>query len=280
MQGKPISLRRMPLFRRLTYSRGPVKLARRLGLNHFLSRAYCRVFGRRGILRLRLGDQTASFAVSDPAALRLLEAPMFQSFGESIVITTVLGKINPGDVVYDIGASLGTHTVYWAQKVGPAGRVVAFEPEPRSYEWLKRNIALNELGNVLAYNIALGKEKGQGALHGYGAMYGTFNLHGAGRRASSDVIEIVRGDDFIQQENIPRPAVAKIDVEGFEFDVLQGLQANLSQKACRFLCLELHPHLWPKEVKVQDLERLVRSCGFRIEEFSSREETSHWFCAK
>ena len=63
--------------------------------------------------------------------------------------------VNPGDIVIDVGAYVGTFTVPLAKQVGPSGYVVAFEPQLLIYHMLCGNIALNELRNVLAYNQAV-----------------------------------------------------------------------------------------------------------------------------
>jgi tRNA G46 methylase TrmB len=57
-------------------------------------------------------------------------------------------QLRPGDVVVDCGAYIGEFTLYAAEAVGPAGKVIAFEPDPENMKALKANIALNRLKNV------------------------------------------------------------------------------------------------------------------------------------
>ena len=67
----------------------------------------------------------------------------------------LLGLITPGDTVLDVGAYIGTHTLAFAKQVGVGGEVYAFEPQPLSFEVLKRNIGQNVLNNVRLLNVAL-----------------------------------------------------------------------------------------------------------------------------
>lgn len=65
-----------------------------------------------------------------------------------------------GDTFVDVGAHIGLFTLIAAHKVGPAGKVIAFEPCKTSFEVLKANIALNELSNVKCENMALSNRQG------------------------------------------------------------------------------------------------------------------------
>ena len=74
----------------------------------------------------------------------------------------LLGQwIRPGDVVLDVGANVGTHCVFFARQVGPAGRVLAFEPQRLTFQMLCANIALNDLTNVDCRQAAVGRTPGE-----------------------------------------------------------------------------------------------------------------------
>ncbi len=57
-------------------------------------------------------------------------------------------QIKEGDIVIDVGANIGYYTLIFAQLVGKTGKVFAFEPEPKNFEILKKNIEINNYGNV------------------------------------------------------------------------------------------------------------------------------------
>ena len=70
--------------------------------------------------------------------------------------------IAPGSVFVDVGANIGWFTVIGSRLVGPAGQVIAIKPDPRNYEILKPNVALNGCGNVTLHPVAVGAAGGCG----------------------------------------------------------------------------------------------------------------------
>jgi FkbM family methyltransferase len=69
--------------------------------------------------------------------------------------------VSAGMVVLDVGAQIGTHTLFLARKVGPAGRVLAFEPRRLIFQTLCGNMAINSLNNVHCWNAAVGAQSGE-----------------------------------------------------------------------------------------------------------------------
>ncbi|HEY0707108.1 MAG TPA: FkbM family methyltransferase, partial [Polyangia bacterium] len=68
--------------------------------------------------------------------------------------------LKPGDIAIDVGANIGTHTIFFGQRVGPQGRVFAFEPQGMAFRWLAANVALNHLDNVVLFPMAAGRQAG------------------------------------------------------------------------------------------------------------------------
>lgn len=128
-------------------------------------------------------------------------------------------RVRPGDLVVDIGANVGNHTIYLAAVAGC--KVVAFEPNGELCQAIAASAAENALGDrVRVHNKALGAHPGRARF----ATERPENL-GAQRLALEDGgIEVVRLDDV----ELPGPArVLKIDVEGMEDQVLAGAVALL-----------------------------------------------------
>jgi FkbM family methyltransferase len=147
---------------------------------------------------------------------------LYGEFSEGEV-KTLMQLAPEGGVVLDIGANIGAHTVPLAQKVGPKGVVLAFEPQPRIHMMLCANLLMNGLANVLIYSCALGTEKGTAFLpvldyeqpNNYGAVSVT---DAPDPRLPARPTRVMAIDDL----KLASCALMKIDVEGSEAKVLRG----------------------------------------------------------
>jgi FkbM family methyltransferase len=162
--------------------------------------------------------------------------------------------LRPGDVALDIGANFGSHTIPLAQFVGPGGAVYAFEPQRILFQILCGNVALNEIGNVRALPVALGRAAGRTkvpALDYRGANnFGGIPL---GAAEGEDVAVVA-----LDQVELPKARLIKIDVEGMELDVLAGARATLAR--CR-------PILYVENDRADKSEALVAQLlqdGYRM----------------
>ena len=134
--------------------------------------------------------------------------------------------LRPGDVVIDVGANVGLTTLAAARAVGDSGRVIAIEPHPRIFRYLRENVALNRAANVSLHNFALGNAEGTLLLSDMSADDHNFIAPGAGRLQVP-----VRRLDQLPIDS-PRIDLLKIDVEGYENYVLQGAAATLQKTVC------------------------------------------------
>lgn len=164
---------------------------------------------------------------------------------EPHVFSAIVDLLTPGDVVWDIGANAGYFSVIMAQRVKPNGRIVAFEPEPRIREVLIKNIELNNLDNVSILPVALGdKSSVMNILSSKAASSGAHRLAYSGADTADGTqaieIEVTTGDQIIAQNTAPSPTVLKIDVEGFEEEVIKGLSAALGNHKLRAVICEVH----------------------------------------
>ena len=92
--------------------------------------------------------------------------------------------------------------------------------------------------------------------------------------------QVAAGDSFRESKKLPMPAVVKIDVEGFEYHVLQGLRHTLAHSECRLLCCEVHTQLVPKDISSERILGFVRSLGFSRTETYNRYDTFHLLASK
>jgi FkbM family methyltransferase len=154
--------------------------------------------------------------------------------------------IEPGETVADVGANIGYLTSLAAARVGPNGKVLAFEPHPRAYELLERNAArwrqAAGIGEVELRREALSDAAGIGTLvsPSFEANTGLGTLEADGdAEASSEAIEVplARLDEMAGAEAV---SVMKIDVEGHEADVLRGAGGLLTTGSVRDIVFEDH----------------------------------------
>lgn len=137
---------------------------------------------------------------------------------EEDFIAFVLKHLNEGDLVVDVGANIGLHTVHFSKAVGQSGTVISFEPDPSNFNLLRENIVLNDCSNVTAYNLALGDKKETRRLYRC--------KRNKGKQSFADLDKL---DDPIEvnvevAKNIlsTPPKVVKLDVEGAEPLVMEG----------------------------------------------------------
>jgi FkbM family methyltransferase len=148
--------------------------------------------------------------------------------------------VQPGMTVLDVGANLGLYAVFFARLVGAAGRVIAFEPDPALFGLLRRNSTLNGCANITAHNLALGSRGGRAMLHKTIFNSGDNTLGTDGRRSfcREVPIDVVAMDEFLPALSID---LVKIDVQGWEFEVLRGMERILAACPQAGIYFELWP---------------------------------------
>ncbi len=130
----------------------------------------------------------------------------------------------PGQTVLDVGANVGTHTLWLAQAVGPTGLVYAFEPQRIVFQMLCANLALNGILNVRAYQAALGAQAGSITVppldyqrpNNFGGV--SLDSRGAG-----ESVPLLTVDGL----GLQACHLMKVDVEGMEGDVLAGAEQTI-----------------------------------------------------
>ncbi|MGA3324955.1 MAG: FkbM family methyltransferase [Terriglobia bacterium] len=268
--------------KRLSY-RGEVShLAGMLGLRKVLRRWYyhwARPAG--GVLPVEMGGISSRFYVRNYRELRILEAV---EIGERAVLDLMINFLKAGDVVFDIGANIGLYSVLLAKVVGERGKVIAFEPEKQSYLHLLDNLNLNGLTGVRCVQKALGEEPGEGKLFVRDGVTCPRLMSppqsGGTGQVTCETVEVEKGDSLVAEEKLPLPRAVKIDVEGHEWAVIQGLRHTLAQPSCKLVCCEIHPHLLPASVRAESILELLKSLGFaRIDRLGRERDENFFFIA-
>ena len=206
---------------------------------------------------------TASFTVSSPQEY----ARASTVHGERSVVADVIQTLEFDDVFYDVGANVGTYSCFAGQVVDD-GNVIAFEPHPANVDRLRENASLNDI-QVEVRSVALSNEHGSSELSVSGdhdqAGTGTHSLS-TGEDEQTFEIETVEGDRLIKEEEIRPPSVMKIDVEGAEQLVLEGLRSTLKNGHCHTIYCEVHPdRISEFGGSEQELRTLLRTSGYSVD---------------
>lgn len=141
------------------------------------------------------------------------------SQGENIIMSNFVSK---GDIVIDIGANIGTTVLSLSKQVSSEGKVLAFEPQSLMAQCLQTNLTLNDITNVVVDSAAVSNKNGWTFLNdatfsGIG-RYGEAGISDTGTR-----IKTIKLDEV----EVPKCSLIKIDVESYEWEVIQGGQKFL-----------------------------------------------------
>jgi FkbM family methyltransferase len=144
------------------------------------------------------------------------------SFGETLLFMQV---VKPGDLVIEVGANIGAHSVDLARLVGPDGELHAFEPQRIAFQTLCANLALNQSANVRARPIALGSRPGT-------AQVPTLDPNAPHNFGAASLLDASTGETVSLQTldslDLPSCSFVKIDVEGMEIAVLEGARETIA----------------------------------------------------
>jgi FkbM family methyltransferase len=176
--------------------------------------------------------------------------------------------VERGSTVLDIGAHIGTHTLPLAELVGPNGRVYAFEPQKKIYRELYYNLKLNHINNVVPLRYAIGNSPS--VIEMAVAMDGNEGATAIG--SGGDKAELRTIDSF----GFRGVSFIKIDVEGFEDQVIDGARETL-QKSRPVLIVEIlnrQSHDASEEaakLRIANSRKKIEDLGYSVEWFSNED---------
>lgn len=168
-------------------------------------------------------------------------------------------RVRPGEVVVDVGANIGTFTVY-AATVCKAARVIAFEPFGENFAMLKKNVEANDLNMVTCVNEAVAAVRGVARFHVDPGDQGSHSLV-VGNAGNCINVQCCTLQDVFERYALPRIDYLKMDCEGAEYQIfLNAPRKTLRQ--LRRISMEYHQH--PTH-SVADLQALLQSEGFLVQ---------------
>jgi FkbM family methyltransferase len=169
--------------------------------------------------------------------------------------------VAPASLVLDIGANIGAHTLHLAQLVGPVGRVLAFEPTDFAFRKLRRNLDLNPslAPRVELFHCFLTANDGVSVpdvIYSSWPLAVEDGLHAKhlGREMKTDMAQARSLDSILAEHADRKVQLVKLDVDGFECDVLRGA-SSLLRDTCPIFVMELAPYVL--EERGVSLDQLV-----------------------
>jgi len=151
--------------------------------------------------------------------------------GEDSFLRKITKSFGENAVVLDVGANVGNYANL-IKKLSPKTKVYSFEPHPKTFEILAENARKN---GYFAFNLGCGKEKGKLELYDAENNDGSENaslfkevIEGiSGRKAIAYSVDVIDLDSFLVEKGIEKVNLLKIDVEGNEYRVLEGVKNAL-----------------------------------------------------
>jgi FkbM family methyltransferase len=187
--------------------------------------------------------------------------------------------LRPGQVAIDIGANVGMHSVIMANRVGPTGHVVVFEPDPHPMGRLRRNMALNGIDWVTTVEAAVSARSETRTFYLHDDSIGNFanaSLVAAnvGKQTASVEMQVVSIDEWMRDNPLPRVDVVKLLAQGEEYNALQGMRGLIERDRPKIFFL-YEPSYWQRQdLELMDAVKFFAGHGYGVQEveFRSRRE--------
>ncbi len=165
---------------------------------------------------------------------------------EKPVVRYLNSAIRPGMCCIDAGANVGFFTLLMARRVGPAGKVIAFEPTEKTHAVLRENLDLNSASNVVPERLALSDREGEIRFNEGPPGFDVYNSAGdishpmaAGEEFRTVVVPCTTLDGYLKRAGIAAVDLVKLDVEGSELFALKGMEGTMKANPGMKIVVEL-----------------------------------------
>lgn len=200
---------------------------------------------------------------------------------EPLFTRAIMEELKKGMTVIDIGANIGYYALLEAKSIGNEGKVYAIEPEPVNFESLKGNIALNKYSNIETYLLAIGNSNGKKTLY-QSASPNLHNLLGTPEGSGSKSpyigtidVQTMTLDEFLKDKK--PPDFIRMDVEGYEYYVVEGMKNTLNTNRNMKIFIELHSATMKMAgLKLEVMMTTLSNAGFRPKYFIRRTLQHPW----
>jgi FkbM family methyltransferase len=212
--------------------------------------------------------------------------PYFDGLPSELVVDDLVALftttyLNDDAIVFDVGANIGLTTAMFAT-FAPDGKVYSFEPSPKAFPCLEETVRINGYTNVVMHQVGLGAASGELSFFDdpNSASASHLAVDDTGRRGTSLKIDVETVDEVVTRAGLDRLDLIKIDVEGFDVDVVEGARTTIEwlKPACiiefNSFTLQAYRNQSPREA-LETLLSVFDSVYFRRRETGELVQLDH-----
>lgn len=179
---------------------------------------------------------------------------------EPLTTSLIIKKLRKGMHCIDIGSNIGYYAILESSKIGDNGLVWSIEPSPQNFKTLSKNIILNQRKNIKCYNIAIGDENGKidfviSEKSNWSKIKNKIDHIENGDKIIQ--VDIMTLDSFSQKNEIKKVDLLRMDVEGYERNIIEG-SMNFLEKFKPILMIEVHKMIIGNNRTNELLEKLQK----------------------
>lgn len=204
---------------------------------------------------VRVASALTRFSLPEERLLPLYKLQLLLGTYERGTVRACRELLRPGMTAMDVGAHAGYYTLLFSRLVGPSGRVVAFEPHPATFALLARNVGRRRLANVALVPAAVAEREGEAPLWEGPLSVGHSLLQAKWKAAGAVTVATTSLDAASRARAIERADLVKVDVEGGEAEVLQGMASLAERSPSLSVVLEYKPEIL--RARGEDLRALL-----------------------
>lgn len=172
-------------------------------------------------------------------------------------------SIEPKDTVFDVGANCGFFSIFAAQHA-TEGKVYSFEPLPKLFQTVKRNVEANKLNNVSVNNLAISDKIGKVNFFKDVTNSGGHSLYCHKNCDSKGIqVDTLTLEEFCKRNNIGKIDFLKMDCEGAEYNIMYSINKQFLKTHIKKIAMEYHTNF---EFNHTDLVKFLRENDFLVEE--------------
>ncbi len=185
------------------------------------------------------------------------------------LVTNLLNKtLKPGMTCIDIGGNIGYYVLQECSIIGKNGRVIAFEPSPRNFNFLNENLKINNISNVESFNFAIGDMSGQKKFLLTEASNSSHIVDDSFEDYDTISVKMMTLDEFLIENNVEKIDFLRMDIEGSEVEAYAGMKQTI-KKFKPSILMEVHNSYLGTKKTIEFLTKLKQD-GYDAQYYISR----------